>query len=50
MIIEDRAIISKCMAYFENLWHLAESDLLLDQVDSWEFTITDHWLQGGPRK
>ena len=47
MIIEDKATISRCLAYFESLWHLAESDLLFDQVDSWESTITDHWLQGG---
>ena len=47
IVIEDKAIISRCLAYFDSLWHLAESDLLSKQVDSWDSTITDHWLRGG---
>ena len=35
IVIEDKAIISRCLAYFDSLWHLAESDLLSKQVDSW---------------
>ena len=47
MIIEDGAIIEKCLAYFDDLWHLAGNDLLHDQVDAWDKTVTDHWLRGG---
>ena len=47
MVIHDRAIIEKCLAYFDELWALAGNDLLLDQVDTWDKTVTDHWLSGG---
>ena len=40
-------IIEKCLAYFDDLWHLAGNDLLHDQVDAWDKTVTDHWLRGG---
>ena len=47
MIIEDEAAIAQCLDYFDSLWHLADSDLLLDRVDAWDSTITSHWLRGG---
>ena len=47
MVIYDWAILEKCLAYFDELWHLAGDDLLVDEVDAWNKTITDHWLSGG---
>lgn len=47
MIVNDEAIIAKCLAYFDGLWQLSGSDLTGDQVDAWESTITDYWLRGG---
>ena len=47
MVVDDGAIIEKCLSYFDELWHLAGSDLLLDQVDTWDKAVTDHWLSGG---
>ena len=47
MIIEDKATIGQCLDYFDGLWHLANSDLLRDQVDAWDSIITSHWLRGG---
>ena len=49
MVIHDWAIIKRCRAYFDNLWDLAGNDLLLDQVDTWEKAVTNHWLSGGRR-
>ena len=47
MVVYDWTIMERCLAYFDDLWHLAGNDLLLDQVDAWDKTITDHWLRGG---
>ena len=47
MVIRDRTIINKCHIYFDKLWHLGGNDLLLEQVDAWDKTVTDHWLRGG---
>ena len=49
MVIHDWAIVERCRAYFDNLWDLAGNDLLLDQVDTWDKTVTNHWLSGGRR-
>ena len=46
IIVEAGATIAKCLDYFNNLWQLAGSDLLSDQVDAWERTVTDYWLRG----
>ena len=47
MVVYDWTIMERCLSYFDDLWHLAGNDLLLDQVDAWDKTITDHWLRGG---
>lgn len=47
VIVEDRATIAKCLAYFDNLWILAGTDLQLPQVNAWDSTISDHRLRGG---
>ena len=47
LVVEDWTISEKCFAYFDELWHLAGNDLLLDQVDAWDKAVTDHWLGGG---
>ena len=47
MVIQDRTIIKECIVYFDKLWHLGSNDLLLDQVDAWDKTVTAHWLRGG---
>ena len=49
MIIDDGVVIKKCLAYFDDLWHLAGNDLLQDQVDAWDKAVTAHWLKGGRR-
>jgi hypothetical protein len=47
VVTSDVAIIEKCLEYFENLWCVARNDLVLDQVDAWDRTVTDYWLAGG---
>lgn len=47
MVIQDWRIVKKCLAYFDKLWRLGGNDLLLEQVDAWDKTVTDHWLRGG---
>ncbi len=47
MVIHERAIIEKCLTYFDNMWHSAGNDLLFEQADAWDKTVTDHWLRGG---
>ena len=47
MVIHDWTTIEKCLAYFDKIWHSAGTDLLLEQVEDWDKTVKDHWLQGG---
>ena len=47
MVVSDWTIMERCLAYFDDLWHLAGNDLLPVQVDAWDKTLTDHWLRGG---
>lgn len=47
VIVEDRVTIAECLAYFDNLWDRAGSNLLLTKVDDWDRTIEDHRLRGG---
>ena len=47
LITEDTSTISKCLAYFDSLWQRASNDLLLDQVDAWDKTVTNYWVCGG---
>ena len=39
-VAEDAETIKGCRAYFDNLWQRAGNDLLPDQVDAWEKTVT----------
>ena len=47
MVTSDGTIIEKCLEYFENLWSVAGNDLVGDQVDAWDRTVTDYWMGGG---
>ena len=47
MVTSDKATVEKCLDYFDNLWRLAGNDLLPDQVDAWDRTVTEDWLGGG---
>ena len=47
MVTSDGTIIEKRLEYFENLWSVAGNDLVCDQVDAWDRTVTDYWLGGG---
>ena len=47
MVAEDEAIISKCLAYFDNLWAMAGTDLRSEQLDAWGDAVTSHRLLGG---
>ena len=47
LIVEDEAVIAKCLEYFDNLWQRATSDLLHQQVDAWDKKVTDFLLEGG---
>ena len=47
MVTSDGTIIEKCLEYFDNLWRVAGDDLVLDQVDDWDRTVTDYLLEGG---
>ena len=40
VVAEDAKTIEGCRAYFEGLWQGAGNDLLPDQVDAWEKTVT----------
>ena len=45
MVTSDGTIIEKCLEYFDNLWRVAGDDLVLDQVDDWDRTVTDYLLE-----
>ena len=47
VIVEDRATIAECLAYFESLWNRASNDLLPAQVEDWDRAIEDHRSRGG---
>ena len=47
LVTTDGTIIEKCLEYFDNLWRVAGDDLVLEQVDAWDSTVTDYLLEGG---
>ena len=47
IVTTDGTIIEKCLEYFDNLWRVAGVDLVLDQVETWDRTVTDYLLKGG---
>ena len=47
LVAEDAPIIATCRAYFDDLWRRGGDDLVHDQVDAWEETVTRHRALGG---
>jgi hypothetical protein len=47
VIVEDRATIAECLAYFDDLWNRAGNDLLPEYLGTWDSVIKDHQLRGG---
>lgn len=47
LVAEDAPIIATCRAYFDDLWRRGKIDLVRDQVDAWEETVTRHRALGG---
>lgn len=47
LVAEDKTIIESCHAYFDELWRRGTPDLVRDQVDAWEKTVTRHRALGG---
>jgi len=48
MVTTDGAAVENCSDYFNNLWCRAGADLLPDQLDDWDITMT-HYREGGGR-
>ena len=47
LVAEDAEIIAKCHDYFDSLWKRAGNNLIHDQINAWNKTVTNHRLQGG---
>jgi hypothetical protein len=47
LVAEDATVIGTCRAYFDDLWRRGKTDLVADQVDAWEETVTRHRALGG---
>ena len=47
LVAENAPIIATCRAYFDDLWRRGGDDLVFDQVDAWEETVTRHRALGG---
>ena len=47
LVVEDAPTIGTCRAYFDDLWRRGGDDLVCDQVDAWEETVTRHRALGG---
>ena len=47
LVTEDATTIAKCRAYFSSLWKRAGKDLIHDQVNAWNKTVTNHRVEGG---
>jgi len=47
IVTSDNATVEKCLDYFDKLWSAASDDLQLKQVDDWDKTVTEFWLEGG---
>ncbi len=47
LVTEDADVLAGCQDYFDNLWHLAGTDLQQDDADKWDRSITEYRLGGG---
>lgn len=45
-VAEDRAIVGRCRAYFDDLWGRAGPDLVEARIDGWEETLADARARG----
>ena len=47
IVTSDSETVEKCLVYFDKLWSAAGYDLQRNQVDDWDRTVTEFWLEGG---
>jgi len=47
MVADDKPIIAACAAYFDELWRRGGADLMSDQLDAWDETVTHYRVSGG---
>ena len=47
LVTEDRAMIGKCRAYFDELWRLGDSDLERNRLEDWARQVTVYRASGG---
>ncbi len=48
VVTEDSATIERCLAWFDELWQDAGSDLQRSQLDSWIHRLSNHLASGAP--
>ena len=47
LVTEDDAAVRRCLAYFDELWRRAGSDLERHQLDEWDRSVAHHLASGG---
>ena len=47
LVADEAPIIATCRAYFDDLWQRGGNDLLRDQANAWDETVTRHRALGG---
>ena len=47
LVTDNPETVKECLAYFNKLWKLGESDVSQDEVEAWDEIIADYRLKGG---